>query len=202
MSSISVFTAIAGAYALVAALPGANFLVVSQVSLTERRCHAVLSATGVAVGAATLSGFALSAGQALASVDAMLWALNLCFILVLGYMGASLLWCSVLAPNMPAPSAISGLSCFRIGLVTAATNPITAAFFLGMAVTPACAGGGCSPLLGASAVFAVALCWFGAVALAFSAERLRRLHLRVRPWLNVVLGGAFLAMAANAYAAM
>lgn len=199
VSTPSVVIAMMGAYLLVAALPGANFLVVSQIGLTMSRAHAICAAIGVAGGAAALSALALSAGQTLASFDEIVWALNLCFVLILGYMGIKLLIVGAMTAGRARTVVMSRLACFRLGLVTAATNPVTAAFFLTMVAAPNCRAGTCGPLVGAIAVFTVASVWYCAVALMFSGARLHRLHTQIRPWLNVGLGAAFLLLASNAY---
>lgn len=199
---LSVFVAIASTYLPVAALPGANFLVVSQIGLTMSRAHALSAAIGVAGGAAVLSAVALAVGHRLASSQGVLLALNLCFVLALGYVGVRLLIGSALAEGAAFAPVMSRLACFRLGLVTAATNPVTATLFLTMVAAPDCRSGSCGPLVGAMAVFTVACVWFSAVAIIFSGARLKLRFNCARPWFNILLGSALIALASNAYFAI
>ena len=91
-----------------------------------------------------------------------------------------------------APQAVvqrTGREAFRLGFLTAATNPMSLSFFLASGGLLAAAAGRevmfASPVL----VFSVAAGWFGILALLFSAPPARRLYLKMRLAADTCIGG-------------
>ena len=184
------------AYALLAMTPGANFLLVTQLSLTAPRHHAVMSALGIASGASVVALAALAGAPLLFSDTKWLWLFDLAFAALLTRLGISTLrktWSAVQHGTIP-PSP-SALKCLRLGLVTAMLNPMTLAFFIGLSVAPSLRDMTGMSLAATLTIFSIALIWFGAVACLFSNDAIRLAYNRVRPWADTGLSLLFLATA-------
>lgn len=188
-------------YGALAMTPGANFVLVTQVSLSATRLHALVAALGIAVGAAALALIALSGGAVIRQWSTLFWLVDVAFGLLLVRLAVTMLsraWIVRLDPGEAVhPSPIK---CFRTGVMTAMLNPITLAFLLGQAtVLPSQAGEAgaaqIAPLEGMATVFAIAACWFCLLALGFSNAGVRAVYRRVQPVIDGATGLLFLYLA-------
>ncbi|MBE7182886.1 MAG: LysE family transporter [Methylobacterium mesophilicum] len=198
LSDLPLLGGFALSYAALAVTPGANFLVVSQISLQASRRHALMSALGVAVGAAITASVALSGAELITPWVRLLSVMQLVFAALLARIGLSVLvkaWAAY--RHAPARAVPSPLMCFCLGLSTALMNPLTLMFFLGLALAPNGAGRGFAPVQGAAVVLCVALAWFSFVAVSFSRETVHRAYLRARPLVDGFAGLAILLIAAH-----
>lgn len=194
--------AFALSYAMLAAVPGPNFLAVSHASLAGRAAG-LSTATGVACGASLLAAIAFAGFAVIVLPPQAIPVLALIYGAVL--LRAGLGCIRPRAGNLRASRGCAPLRRpFRFGFAVAALNPVSFAFFAGAAGQ---AGAG-SPVEVAGcvgAVFAVALGWFGAVGLILSAPVLRAACPGRRRWselgigiLLIGLGGVTLVEAAAA----
>jgi threonine/homoserine/homoserine lactone efflux protein len=185
-------------YAALAVTPGANFLVVSQISLQASRRHALMTALGVAVGAAVTASVALSGAELITPWVRLVSVMQLVFAALLARIGITALvkaWAAY--HHMPSRAVPPPLTCFLLGFSTALMNPLTLLFFLGLALAPAGTTRPFGPLEGAAVVLCVALLWFGFVAVSFSRETVHRAYLRARPVVDGAAGLAILAIAVH-----
>ena len=201
-ASILAIAALAIPYGALVVSPGPNFLMVSHAGLTASRGRAFLAALGVATGAALLALAAhASSGAIGASRPIRIGAIVLvCAFLI--YIGARLLWQGVNDREMDrAASAYTGHAHFWLGLATAATNPATAGFFVVHAVRPSGPAALSEPQV-AAIVFAMALGWFGLVALSTSAPVIQAFYRRRRRVLSACGGITLILMALGSLSAL
>ncbi|CAH2406316.1 LysE family transporter [Mesorhizobium ventifaucium] len=180
-------------YALLAMLPGANFAVVAQAGLTASRATALSAAAGIAVGASSLAvvvvtgAAALPPGSIAHQMAASLYGAMLVFI---GWNSMRRALSITIGANEPKPLPI--VRYFRLGFITAAANPATALFFASSTLSLNTRGAIHISL--AALVFAIAIAWFGLVGLAISQPAMREFHNRFRKHVDIVLGGALIAI--------
>jgi RhtB (resistance to homoserine/threonine) family protein len=190
--SISVIT-LAGVWFLVVTIPGPNFLVVTQFSMSESRKSGLLIALGVSTGAfiwatASLVGLSVIFNHAnwLYDTIRILGGMYLIFI------GLKTIW-SLFSSAKPSFSVSqisnSSLSVFRRGLFTSFSNPKTAAFFgsLFVATFPPQA----PPwvyVITVWIIFSISLFWYGLVACFFSIAKVQHLYRKSKPILDTITG--------------
>lgn len=176
-------------YLLIMALPGANFLVVAEASTMASRRAALSAALGIGCGAMLLALAAVSGASAFAADPraVTLGKLLLAAILIVIGLRALRRACRVASAGAVARVPRSG-GYFCLGLLTAATNPITSAFFVSAAINVGLASTVARAGTLVVLVFLLASCWFGAVALAFSSPRVRFHFERWRRYVDVAVG--------------
>lgn len=203
IDNATVILSLSGTYALIAMLPGPNLLMVAKAGLETSPRNAFLAALGVSLGAGMVAYVAFS-GMAPFASDARWQPLLGCgFAILLIWLGVrAMLRASRPSRKGGAAMPISGASCLRIGLLTAATNPVTLAFFLGMGASDTCGSAQCQPGSAFLAAFLVAILWFGGVALSFSHPRAALLYRRSMPMVDTVLGCLLLAYGGHILLAM
>jgi threonine efflux protein len=197
---------IAAVHLLGAASPGPAFVMVTRVSVTERRGTAIGMALGAATGAmAWATAASLGVGALLASAAALFAAMKL-----VG--GIYLVWLGVQAwrhagtppPTTPAPAVwrMTALRAWRLGLATNLSNPKVIVFFGSIFValfTPD------TPLWVRVAALGIVACnetlWFTLVALAFSADPVQRAYRAARHWIDRLTGGVMVAFGVRLLAA-
>jgi threonine/homoserine/homoserine lactone efflux protein len=194
--------AFATTYMLLAVLPGPNFLVVAQASLSPRPRAGILAAAGIAAGAGFLALLTLSLAARLAPDPVLAAAGHAGFALLLLLAGGRTLArlarpvLSAAAPLPPARPAGGGV--FLLAFATAAANPLSAAFFGSYLVASRSDGGtGFDAAAGATAVFLVAVLWFGALALLLSMAPCRAFLGRHRDRLDGLIALALLLAGAG-----
>lgn len=181
-------------WALAVLSPGPNFLIVSQLSVARSRMAGVGATLGVATGAVTyasLTMFGLSV-----VLDKVAWLHDP--IRIAG--GAYLVYLGIKtwrgARNPPPQAALAAAASghfrqgFRVGLLTALTNPKSIAFFVGLfaaAVPPS------TPLWAKLAILAaggtVEVGWYTLVATTLSSGRARALYLHAKAAIDRTVGG-------------
>ncbi|WP_419695017.1 LysE family transporter [Mesorhizobium muleiense] len=180
-------------YALLAMLPGANFAVVAQAGLTASRATALSAAAGIALGASSLAmvvatgAAALPPGGIAHQIAASLYGAMLVFI---GWNSMRRALSITIGADEPKPLPI--VRYFRLGLVTAAANPATALFFASSALSLNTRGPIQISVI--ALVFAIAIAWFGLVGLPISQPAMREFYNRFRKHVDIVLGGALIAI--------
>ncbi|MEI4485014.1 LysE family transporter [Frigidibacter sp. MR17.14] len=188
-------------YALLAILPGPNFVVVSRAAWSGSRMSSLATALGVALGAAALALAAgLAFGPALAAdpgghLSPALRAAAIGFAALLALMGLRLLH-EVVAPR-DRPDGRPPRGGFVNGLATAASNPLSAGFFAASALRLGSAGSIGPSLTLALCVLGVAGVWFATVALTITHARLTPLRSRLTRPMAAVAGLVLLWNAAE-----
>ncbi len=198
----------AGSYAAMLVVPGPNFLVVSRASLAGRDAGTA-AALGVAMGATANAAAVVACLYVLSGVIAsggfgvVQMAFCLAYAVLLLRTGITCLK-EARQGNAPRPaqppgaerggamreSAERGVAAqFRLGLLTAASNPMSLTFFLGASAFLMAAGGREAVLASPLLVFSVAALWFGILAFLFSTPLSRRLYLRTRVTVDLLSGG-------------
>lgn len=184
--NFSLFT-FAATYAAVVSVPGPNLLLVTRASLLGRRPGAA-AALGIAAGAAATAALVLAGISALNVPLEGVLALSVVYGAVLLRSGCRCL--PLFRPPMPhsleTRQGIRGY--FLNGLMTAATNPMTAAFFIGASAGFVSDGTPYPSATAAMTVFAIALAWFGALGLLLSASGPRELYQRARTLADWAMG--------------
>ncbi|MFH5036216.1 LysE family translocator [Citrobacter portucalensis] len=165
--------------------PGPSFIYVARNAVVHSRLHGLVTALGTGVGAATFSLMAmLGLQQVLNAVPEL-------FIAMKVFGGAYLIWLAVkifrtasqpltLSVNPNAESK-SLWKTFRDGLFTQLSNPKTAIVFASIftALLPADIPTGYYYVIPAMS-FIIDAGWYSLVALLLSAERPRRVYLRIK----------------------
>ena len=181
-------------YGLVAILPGSNFLIVSQLALRAPRPRACSAACGVASGAAAMGAAAFTGGPLLSPLVEQTWMFDLVFAGLMIRLGMKAIWRGAHVQHQAVSSA-SASKCFRIGFVSAASNPTTLALMVSIAAGPLFAPDACQPGACAATIFLIATIWFGAVAFIFSDIRFKAIYVRLQPWIDPVIGLLLIALA-------
>ncbi|MFG1248725.1 LysE family transporter [Xanthobacter flavus] len=188
----------AGTYAAMVLVPGANFLVVSRASLAGRPIG-LAAALGVSAGATVNVTTVVICLGLLSGIDPSgdLGRLQLVFCLLYAVLllraGISCLlevW-TLRGHSGPTPQATvhrTGREAFRLGFLTAVTNPVSLSFFLASGGLLAAAAGRGAMLASPVLVFSVAAGWFGLLAVLFSAPPARRLYLKARSAADTCIG--------------
>lgn len=182
--------------------PGANVLLVSQLSASGKHRSAMLAALGVTVGAAIWSSAAVLGVNALfVAFPTARLVLQVAGALYLLYI-ATRLWRARASAAMAQAQAMSSTAAFRLGLLTNLSNPKSALFFGSVfsAALPAQPG---AALLAAavSLVIANALCWHLLLAYVFSRRAVQAGYARQRDLLGRVAGAVLGALGLSLLAA-
>lgn len=185
--------AFAASYAMLAAVPGPNFLAVSHASLGGRAAG-LSTATGVACGAGLLAAIAFTGFAFIALPPQAVTLLALVYGAVLLRAG---LGCIRARAAAPASGCLPLRRPFRFGFVVAALNPVSFVFFAG-AAGQAGAGGPVEVAGCVGTVFAVALGWFSMVGLILSARVLRPACPGCRRWPDLAIGLILMGLGAMA----
>ena len=172
--------------------PGPAFLVLSQLAAGRSRSAALGASLGIAVGATIFASLTMW-GLAVV-VTQIAWfgtVLRIAGAVYLVYLGLTIFHHASVqgSPETMKPRGGDVLAGFRIGLLTALTNPKAIAFFLSLfavALPPHMPGGEKLALLAAG--FVIELSWYVLVAFALSTGWLRAKYARARATIDRVLG--------------
>lgn len=194
---IAVFT-IVGLWAVLVVTPGPNFLATVHVAATRSRREALMVVAGLALGTfiwatASLAGLGLMFQSAawLYHTVRIIGAIYLIFI------GVSLLRSAA----RRSPASVAGLSlakgfrsAFKLGLITALSNPKAAAFFTSLfAVTMPLEAPFWLQAVAVGIVVAMGMAWYGLVALAMRSAPFRTLYRRGQRAITALSGALFAA---------
>ena len=184
---------LAGIWFLVVTIPGPNFLVVTQFSVSESRKSGLLIALGVSTGAgvwatASLVGLSVVFNHATWLYDTIRFIGGLYLI----FMGLK-----TIRSAFTSSSTLLGdhqlsqtyFSAFRRGLFTSFSNPKTAAFFgtLFLATFPPQAPTWIY-FATVGMIICISLLWYGLVACFFSYSRVQNMYHRSKPILDFITG--------------
>ena len=179
--------------------PGPAFLVLSQLAIGRSRAAAFGAAFGISLGAILFAALTLWGFSAVVTQIAWLGtALRIAGAVYLVYLGLALFQAASGSPEAEVePAGREGdlRSGFRIGFLTAITNPKAIAFFLSLfavALPPALDTPAKLTLLAAG--FAIELGWYLLVACALSTGWPRRAYARARRTIDRLLGAALLLL--------
>jgi threonine efflux protein len=180
--------------------PGPAFLVLSHLAIGRSRASALGGALGQSLGAILYAALTLWGLAVLVTQIAWLGSvLRIAGAVYLIYLGLSL-FLSASQEEGPStqPQVSAGADAwagFRIGFITAMTNPKAIAFFVSLfaVALPADLTNG-ERLFVLACGFAMELSWYVFVAFALSSERLRRLYARARKPIDRILGAALLLL--------
>jgi threonine efflux protein len=181
--------------------PGPAFLMLSQLAAGRSRVAALGAALGIATGAIVFAALTLwGLGVLVTQIAWLGTVLRIAGAIYLVYIGLSLFHAaSEPAAQEPkrnaAAAAADAIAGFRVGLLTALTNPKAIAFFLSLfavALPPDLSTGEKAALLACG--FTIELGWYVVVAIALSTGRLRSLYARARKPIDRLLGAALLLL--------
>lgn len=198
MHPTALLTPLIALYIPALAIPGQNFLAVTQASLEQSRRHGIVTALGVSSGstlqaivAALGVGFLMSHAEPIQRAVALLGGSYLLYM-------ARAIW---LQPRVPLEGAAaqprqarSMLASYRQGLFTNLTNPKALVFFstifaglLGTQASPS------NRMLAVACIGVLSTSWYCGVAMAFTRPTVRGAYGRLRPTLSrltaLILGG-------------
>lgn len=197
---MGVLAGILAIWVLAVVSPGPAFLVLSQLAVGRSRAAAFGASFGIALGAILFAALTLWGITAVVAQVAWLGtALRIAGAVYLVYLGLLLFSSAGAAPETPATGAHAAgrdlRDGFRIGFLTAITNPKAIAFFLSLfavALPPSMDTGSKVFLLAAG--FAIELGWYLFVACALSTGWPRRLYARARRTIDRLLGAVLLLL--------
>jgi threonine efflux protein len=177
----------------VVTIPGPNFIVVTQGSMTQSRKMGIFIALGVSIGAGTWASASLLGLSALFKYAG--WMYNVIKVIggcYLVYMGMKTIWYAIKQPvSFAHDKNFSGnnLAAFKKGLFTSFSNPKTAAFFgsLFISTFPTQA-----PLWISVAaviiVIVISIIWYWIIACFFSFNKIQVFYKRAKRPLDMITG--------------
>jgi threonine efflux protein len=179
--------------------PGPAFLVVSQAAVSRSRPTAFGVALGISVGtiiyaALTLWGFTAVVAQ-VAWVGTMLRIAGALYLIYIGLLLFQSAGSSSAEAEVPSELRGNARSGFRLGMLTALTNPKSIAFYLSLfavALPPNMPNGEKLVLLASGFVLEIA--WYSLVATVLSTGGPRRIYARAKRTIDRVLGAALLLL--------
>jgi threonine/homoserine/homoserine lactone efflux protein len=177
-SPLGLLASFVAGYAAVLATPGPNLLAIGGIAALHGLRGAVPLCAGAALGAGCLGAAALVAAGAAFGAPGFEAMARLAGSLLLGYVALTIAW-------RPAPQVtqhggaslpgISGIAAFGAGFCTAATNPLTGAFFAAQFLGPLGPGrGGTAGALAIPCVVVIALLFFLGMASLLARPVVRR----------------------------
>lgn len=208
MGEIGTLATLAGVLALSVVSPGPNFVLVTSTAMRSSRRAGLAVAAGLALATLTWvllteAGFALLLAPGTLAAEA---------VRVVGAAYLILIGAKMVAgarrplPQGPAAGAASGprsaWACLRKGYIVSMTSPKSIAFYASVlgALMPARAPTWFDASVVAIAV-AVSALWYGGLAIAFSAGRVRRGFARAKTGLEAAMGLCLVALGGRLLAA-
>jgi len=193
---------VAALWAVAVVTPGPNFLVTARLAVEQTRMAGLQAVMGIGIGTAVwaAAGF-FGVHELFAAVPwmyAVLKTLGGSYLLLLG---VRLLWNSGRAADTGSPvpeRPRSGLSAFRLGLVTNLANPksalfVTSVFATAMPDNPPLALG----LMAMAVMVAISVGWYAVVACLFTTRPVADVYRRGRRWVDRVAGAVFVLFGAK-----
>jgi len=197
MNLLVAFASLLGAWFLVLTIPGPNFIVVTQYSVSDSRQTGFYVTLGVSAGAATWASASLIGISAV--FEYATWLYHLIRIiggLYLGYLGLKIIIASFQSLEMGSKSQQEfkhNASAFRLGLFTSYANPKTAVFFGSLFIIsfPPQA----PPwfyFATIAMVFSASVLWYSLVAYFFSMKKVQVFYNKFRQTTDKITGSVFL----------
>ncbi len=193
MTLISILAGLAGIWFLAVTIPGPNFIVVSQSSMSESRKSGFFIALGVSTAASIWATSSLLGLKAL--FEYAYWLYDTIRILggiYLVYMGVKIIRNTIPITTDPVQNGNEPANPFkalRKGMFTSFSNPKTAAFFGSIFVTTFPPE---APLWAYVStiimVFSISVAWYSLVAFVFSLPKIQQRYLRIQKNLDKFTG--------------
>ncbi len=193
MDYLSTIGSIAFIWFLVVTIPGPNFVVVTQVSMSESRKMGFFIALGVSIGAGVWASASLLGISVLFKYASWLYdaikVIGGCYLI---YMGIKTIWHAIRQEVLSADlekSMSNNVATFQKGLFTSFSNPKTAAFFgsLFLSTFPAQAAFWFY-VVTVLIVIAISILWYCFVAYFVSLNRIQIIYKSAKRILDVVAG--------------
>jgi RhtB (resistance to homoserine/threonine) family protein len=185
MDLLYALAALAGIWFVAVTIPGPNFIVVSQCSLSDSRKSGLCIALGVSTAACIWASSSLLGLKAVFEHANWLYdTIRIIGGIYLVYMGLKIIFESfrqIREENTRKIILPSAIAAYRRGLLTSFSNPKTAAFFGSIFITifpPHAPMWAFTATIGI--VFIVSLSWYSLVAVFFSLSGVRRRYRRFR----------------------
>jgi len=198
MQEMFVLGSLAAIFLFLIISPGPNFLVITQITVTESRAHGISAGLGVATGSVLWAILAATGlGVLFAGMPGLQPALQVAGGLYLLYIGRRI-WRG--AASALGKREVDGGMCatlgqaYRYGLMTNMTNPKALAFYTSVftsLVRPELAGWVRVAAVGVIAVLAAT--WFVSLATLFSVSRVQAKYRQAKYWIDRVTGLFLLA---------
>lgn len=197
MGEIGTLATLTGVLALSLVSPGPNFVLVTSTAMRSSRRAGLAAAGGLAL--ATLSwtllteaGFALLLAPGTLAVEVVRVA-GAAYLIVIGI--RMVIGARRPLPDAPVADPGGSWAALRKGYLVSMTNPKSLAFYASVLGTmmPARAPTWFEASVVAIA-FSLSALWYGALALAFSGDRVRRGFARVKAGLETVMGLCLVAL--------
>lgn len=199
MEYLSQLFTLGGIILLACISPGPDFVAVTSQALNERR-SGVFVGLGIACAVVLWASLAiLGFGLLIKEVFWLYDAIRLAGAAYLIYLGVRMLMGSVRAagtePRLAGAPRIGALQAWQRGFMVGITNPKTATFFATLFVTvlpvnaPAWVYASVVGLAGL-----ITACWLSALAVSFSAGRVRAVYGRFSRWVDALMGAALVAL--------
>ncbi len=202
MDTVSILLGIALVHLLAISSPGPTFVVVMRYAAAGDRRSGLLVATGVCLATLTWASFAATGLGALVSRYPTAYAvLQYAGAAYLIYLGGKLILGffrsggTSAAETAAVPAPPGGWRAVAAGFLTNISNPKVIAYYTSLfgVMIPAGTSGGV--FLGVVlTVLAVSAAWWSAVAVLFSAGAIHRGFLKIRRYLDGVMGGLLVAI--------
>lgn len=193
MAILSIVFGIAGIWFLTVTIPGPNFIMVTQKSMSESRKSGLFIALGVSTAASVWATSSLLGLKAVFEYAYWLYdTIKIIGGIYIVWMGLKLIFSASSSADLEVGNggiSESFFKDFRKGMLTSFSNPKTAAFFSSIFVTAF------PPQAPAWAyytticmVFTVSMLWYSSVALFFSLPRVREGYRKCQSTVNRITG--------------
>lgn len=201
IETLSILAGIALVHLLAISSPGPTFIVVTRYAAASDRRSGLLVAVGVCLATLTWATFAAGGlGALVAKYPAGYAALQYAGAAYLIWLGAKLLWGffrsrkAAEAQAKPEEKPAGGWTAVAAGFLTNISNPKVIAYYTSLfgVMTPANPTQGLFLAIVAT-VLLVSAFWWSGVAMFFSIPAVHRRFLRVRPYLDGLMGGLLVA---------
>lgn len=198
---VVVITTLALYFAAVAS-PGPSFLLVTRTAVAGEREASFGAVLGLAIASAVYAVSTMAGVSVLLSevgwIARLVQVLGGIYLLVMGWRLVRTPPAPVENCRRPSASRLGWLSGLKQGLLVNLSNPKGIAFFVGLyaaAVPPSTSLGARLVIL--AAAFVIEVAWYGAVALTFSSEPVRRASRRIALIIDRAAGLLFMAFGAR-----
>lgn len=193
--TIALLFVFAGLWLMQVAIPGPNFVRISEATFTHSRAVAMKTATGTAAANCSWCLIAIGGAAVIAQNPVFGGAMRLVGAFYFAVYGCQLLY----RARRPRPiRRMSGdtLTAFRTGYLTAIASPQAGLFFASVLTTifpPVLSGGLITAMI--ATVGAVSLGWYAVVTLLLAAPASRNWYERQRPAIEIMFGTILLIAA-------
>lgn len=202
MEALALVATAAGIHLLAVMSPGPNFVVISRNSLAYSRRSGMFTTFGVTCGVFILLalgfvGITALIAQSETAYNAVRFA-GAAYLVVIGVrslMEASRSRVSASEESAPLADGLGARSSFRMGFITALTNPKAAVYLLAFFTTIISADTGVGVKVTLLFLMpTITFGWYSIMAWLFSHPVLRRRYVRFERWVHVVFGALLIVL--------